>query len=155
MDAAALQQFLDEHFPQAKSAGFTIDQLDHERLTLRLPCDTQHLRPGGTISGPVQMMLADSAMYLALLARLGPVALAVTSSLEIHFLRKAGVGDLLAEARLIKLGKRLAVGLVELREAGAANEPPTAARDRGLLAHATVTYSLPDSPPVRHDHRPT
>jgi uncharacterized protein (TIGR00369 family) len=81
------------------------------------------------------MALADFAMYVAVLASIGPVPLAVTTNLSINFLRKPGAADLLAEAKLMKLGKRLAVGEVGIRSAGGAE----------LVAHATPTYSIPAS----------
>ena len=83
--------------------------------------------------GPIMMALADFAMYVAVLASIGPVPLAVTTNLNINFLRKPGAADLLAEARLMKLGKRLAVGEVGIRSADATE----------LVAHATSTYSIP------------
>lgn len=133
MDVRALDQFLDEAFPQARTFGFEIDTLDEEHILLRLPVGKQHLRPGGTVNGPALMTLADTATYLLVLAHLGPVALAVTTSLNINFMRKPQPGLLLAEARLLKLGKRIAVA--EVRIYG--NESTE------LYAHATVTYSIP------------
>jgi uncharacterized protein (TIGR00369 family) len=91
------------------------------------------LRPGGTISGPTMMALADFAMYVAVLAAIGPVPLAVTTNLNINFLRKPVPGDLVAEARLLKIGKRLATGEVTIRSDGE-TEP---------VAHVTSTYSIP------------
>jgi acyl-coenzyme A thioesterase PaaI-like protein len=91
------------------------------------------LRPGGTISGPVMMAVADFTMYVAVLSAVGWVPLAVTTNLNINFLKKPGARDLLAEAKLIKLGKRLAVGEVALRSDG----------DDELVAHVTSTYSIP------------
>ena len=93
------------------------------------------LRPGGTVSGPAMMALADLAMYVLLLAHIGPVALALTTSFNINFLRKPAAGEIRAEARLLKLGRRLAVGEIHLHSAGIA-EP---------VAHATATYSIPDT----------
>ncbi len=133
MDIAALERFLDETFPQSRVVGFRIVALDDERLVLSLRTTDAHLRPGGTVSGPTLMTLADSAAYLLILARLGPVALAVTTSLEIHFLSKPEPGELRATASMLKLGKRMAV--TEVRIHG--NDP------QALLAHATVTYSIP------------
>lgn len=133
MDVKELDRFLDEAFPQARTFGFEIDELDEEHIRLRLPVSKQHLRPGGTVNGPVLMSLADSATYMLVLARLGPVALAVTVSLNINFMRKPRPGVLLADARLLKLGKRIVVA--EVRISGE-DEPE-------LYAHATVTYSLP------------
>jgi uncharacterized protein (TIGR00369 family) len=91
------------------------------------------LRPGGTISGPTMMALADVALYVAVLAAIGPVPLAVTINLNINFLRKPGRCDLTAEARLLKLGKRLATGEVTLRCEG----------EKEAVAHVTATYSIP------------
>ena len=91
------------------------------------------LRPGGTVSGPVMMALADFTMYLAVLSAIGWVPLAVTTNLSINFLKRPGARDLLAEAQLFKLGKRLAVGEVALRSDG----------DDDLVAHVTSTYSIP------------
>lgn len=133
LDAAGLQRFLEEQFPQALRAGFVIDHAGVDGVRLRLPADERHLRPGGTVMGPTLMMLADTAIYLAILSRVGPVAQAVTTSLEIHFLKRAPPGDLVVTGRLIKLGRRLAVGTVDLAAEGV----------EGLVAHATVTYALP------------
>jgi uncharacterized protein (TIGR00369 family) len=91
------------------------------------------LRPGGTISGPTMMALADFAMYVAVLGGIGPVPLAVTINLNINFLRKPAQRDLLAEARLLRLGRRLATGEVTIRSDG--EEKP--------VAHVTSTYSIP------------
>jgi uncharacterized protein (TIGR00369 family) len=81
------------------------------------------------------MALADFAMYVAVLASIGPVPLAVTTNLNINFLRKPGNRDLIADCRLLKLGKRLAVGEVTIRSDGM-DEP---------VAHVTSTYSIPRS----------
>ena len=97
------------------------------------------IRPGGTISGPTMMALADFAMYVAVLAAIGPVPLAVTINLNINFLRKPGPRGLTAEARLLKLGKRLATGEVTIFSDG--EEAP--------VAHVTSTYSIPRVPAVR------
>lgn len=134
MDVKALDQFLDEAFPQARTFGFEIDELDEEHIRLRLPTSKQHLRPGGTVNGPALMTMADSATYLLVLARLGPVALAVTTSLNINFMRKPKPGVLVADARLLKLGKRIVVTEVRLTDGE---------DDADLYAHATVTYSIP------------
>ena len=100
---------------------------------MRLPVTAADGRPGGTVSGPTLMALADSAAWLAVLGQIGPVALAVTTSLHIDFLRKPALVDLVAEGRLLKLGRRLAVVDVGLRSAGGAD----------LVAKAQVTYSIP------------
>ncbi len=133
MTADEIQAFLAEEFPQAQAVGMVIDAIEEDALVLRLPHRDQHLRPGGTLSGPTMMSLVDSAFYFLLLARLGPVALAVTTHLSIDFLRRPGPVDLIARAELLKLGRRLAVGRVTLTSEG----------DPRPVAHASVTYSLP------------
>lgn len=133
MTEAALAAFLAREFPQV-AGDFAVERLTAEGIVLRLKVTDRHLRPGGTVSGPNLFALADVAVYLALLARIGPVALAVTTSAGIDFLRKPEAGrDLLAEARLLKLGRVLAVGEVHVLSEGRA-EP---------VARANVTYSIP------------
>jgi uncharacterized protein (TIGR00369 family) len=100
---------------------------------IRRKFNEKSLRPGGTISGPTMMGLTDFAMYVAVLASIGPVPLAVTTNLNINFLRKPSQRDLIAEVRLIKIGKRLAVGEVQIYCDG----------DDEMVAHATSTYSIP------------
>jgi len=114
-------------------SGVSIEDAWHGGARVRQAWREAHIRPGGTISGPTMMALADFAMYVAVLAAIGPVGLAVTTSLNINFLRKPGRADLLAEAKLMKLGKRLAVGEVTLTSAGSED----------ILAHVTATYSIP------------
>lgn len=126
-----IRKFMKESFPQAKVEVLAVG--DH-CSTLRQLIDESHLRPGGTVSGPTLMGLADAALYVAILGEIGLVALAVTTNLNINFLRKP-LADrpLLAECRLIKLGKVLAVGEVTLYSEG--QEEP--------VAHVTGTYSIP------------
>ena len=136
MDASALNAFVTRDFGQV-AADFTVDQVTDQGIRLRLMVAERHLRPGGTVSGPTMFALADVAVYCVLLSRIGPVALAVTTSSSIDFMRKPLAGrDLLGEARLLKLGRSLAVGDVLVRSEGAA-EP---------VARASLTYSIP---PVR------
>lgn len=133
MDAAALTAFLVQDFGQV-AEDFSVDRADLAGVTLRLRVADRHLRPGGTVSGPTMFALADVAMYLALLSRIGPVALAVTTNCAIDFLRKPEAGrDLLGEARLLKLGRSLAVGDVMIRSVGK-DEP---------VARASLTYAIP------------
>ncbi|PJF07787.1 PaaI family thioesterase [Pseudorhodobacter sp. MZDSW-24AT] len=133
MDAAALQAFLARDFGQV-AEDFAVERADAAGLTLRLRVAARHLRPGGTVSGPAMFGLADVAMYLAILSRIGPVALAVTTNCAIDFMRKPQAGvDLLAEARVLKLGRSLAVGDVMLFSDGGA-EP---------VARASLTYAIP------------
>lgn len=136
MDADALRAFLQEVFPQALGAGFVIEHVGQDGVVLSLEAKDRHLRPGGTVMGPTLMMLADTVIYLAILSRVGPRALAVTTSLEMHFLKKAPPGRLVVEGRLRKLGSRLAVGTASIRS----EAPGAHGVEVGL---ATVTYSLP------------
>ncbi len=133
MDVAALDDFMTREFPQV-SETFKTETLTPEGVVMRLHVGEQHLRPGGTISGPSMFGLADVAVYLAILSRIGPVALAVTTNCSIDFMRKPAAGaDLLAEARLLKLGRSLAVGDVLIFSEGQA----------APVARATLTYSIP------------
>lgn len=133
MDAGALEAFLRDEFGQV-AEEFAVQRADAEGVTLRLRVAGKHLRPGGTISGPSIFALADVAMYLAILSRIGPLALAVTTNCAVDFMRKPAAGrDLLGEARVLKLGRSLAVGdVLVLSEGGA--EP---------VARASLTYSIP------------
>ena len=133
MTAAELETFLAAQFPQMKALPYRVEQVDDRALVMRLHYHEKQLRPGGTISGPALMTLADTAMYLLVLAHIGPVALAVTTNLNINFLRKPQPGDVVAQANLLKLGARLAVGEVTMFSEG----------DDEPVAHATVTYSIP------------
>ena len=105
----------------------------HESARIRIDIEYRHLRPGGTESDPTMMALVDLGAYVAILASLGPVILAVTTSLNINFLRRPRPGPLVADCRLIKLGRRLAVAEAEI----------TAEGHPDLVAHATATYALP------------
>jgi len=135
MSAAEVEKLLEREFSQVMSRGSAIVIEDAWRggCRVRRAFSEKSLRPGGTISGPTMMGLTDFAMYVAILASIGPVPLAVTTSLNINFLRKPEQRDLVAEARLIKLGKRLAVGEVEIYSDG----------NDEMVAHATATYSIP------------
>ncbi|NVK44460.1 MAG: PaaI family thioesterase [Oceanospirillaceae bacterium] len=128
-----LSAFLAEHFPQGDQYG-ALEEVGAGRARMRLSVSEQHLRPGGTVSGPVMMALADVAVYAALLTRIGAVPLAVTSNLNISFLRKPQAdADLVAEAQMLKVGRMLGVGEVSLYS-GSLAEP---------VAHATITYAIP------------
>ena len=133
MTAAELQGFLAQEFAQV-AEDFLVERADGAGVCLRLRVQDKHLRPGGTVSGPAIFALADVAMYLAILSRIGPVALAVTTNCSLDFMRKPVAGvDMLAEARVLKLGRSLAVGDVMLFSKGMA-EP---------VARAGLTYSIP------------
>jgi len=132
MTTDELQQFLLGAFPDSPST-MVVEDSGEWGARLRLPVTKAHGRPGGTVSGPALMGLADGAAWLAVLAQIGPVALAVTTSLHIDFLRKPPLVDMVAEGRLLKLGKSLGVVDVSIR-AEDADE---------LVAKAQVTYSIP------------
>jgi uncharacterized protein (TIGR00369 family) len=130
-----LVDLLRAEFPEMSHAmsGYDIEEIWHGGCRLRLRFSDRALRPGGTLSGATMMALADFAMYVAVLASIGWVPLAVTTNLTINFLKKPSARDLLAEVRLIKLGKRLAVGEIGIRSDGGDD----------LVAHVTSTYSIP------------
>lgn len=132
MTAAAIEDFLDQDFPQRPG---TIEGVDDMRASMRLAIGDEHLRPGACVSGPVLMGLADVCLYVAILAQIGPQPMAVTTDFNCHFLRRApGDRDLIANARIIKLGRRLAVGEVRLYSGN----------DEQPVAIVTSTYALPD-----------
>ena len=130
-----LAQRLRAEFPEAAHTigDYQIEEVWHGGCRLRLRYDKRALRPGGTLVGAVMMSLGDFAMYVAVLSVIGWVPLAVTTNLTINFLKKPAARDLLAQARLIKLGKRLAVGEIEIHSDG----------DDDLVVHVTSTYSIP------------
>ena len=132
MTREELRRFLETEFPQAP-AGITVHSVDDTTIRIRQKTLDQHLRPGGTVSGPTLMAMVDFGFYLLLLSRLGPVAMAVTTNLNINFMRKPDPGHLVGEGRLLKLGRALAVGDFTIWNEGE-NDP---------VAHATVTYSIP------------
>ena len=136
MNAEEIAEFLHEVFPQAfyPGCGLTIERVDYADIRVRRHFQEDYLRPGGTISGPTMMELADFAMYVAVFSAIGPQPLAVTTNLTINFLRKPGHADLIADARLMKVGKRLAVGEVTIFSDGADD----------AVAHVTSTYSIPN-----------
>ncbi len=128
-----MMPYLDQVFPQVRGM-FGIDRLDEDLLVMRLFEDEKHLRPGGTVSGPAMVALADVAAYVATMARIGQEALAVTTNCSIDFMRKPESGkDVLAECRVLKLGRALSVCDVLLYSEGMA-EP---------VARANLTYSIP------------
>ena len=135
MDGDALNAFMTEAFGQPLS--WTIERVDADGITVRQPTGTGDLRPGGTISGPTLMSMADGVAYMVVLSRIGPAALAVTSSLNINFLRRPRPVDLVTESRLLKLGRSLAVVEVEMYS----DDGSPDALERPV-AQATVTYSL-------------
>jgi len=133
MSRADLNAFMQAQFPQVAD-DFRIEHLAPFEITVRLHVGDHNLRPGGTVSGPSMFSLADVSMYLAILAMIGPQALAVTTNCSIDFMRKPAAGtDLIAKARLLKLGRVLAVGDVFISSEG--SDLP--------VARASLTYSIP------------
>lgn len=133
MSAAELMAFLDREFPQV-SGEFAIEEVGDMQIRTRLLVGERHLRPGGTVSGPSIFALADVSVYLAILAMIGPQGLAVTTNCSIDFMRKPAAGvDLVAECRLLKLGRVLAVGDVLIYSDGMS----------APVARASLTYSIP------------
>jgi uncharacterized protein (TIGR00369 family) len=135
MDPEALNRFLEADFPQLHTDGkvFDVTEVGPGTIVMHLAPSERHLRPGGTVSGPTLFTLADVGAWCAVLAHIGPVALAVTTNLNINFLRKPAPGPLSCTCRILKLGKRLAIVEASIFDESAKN----------LVAHATATYSIP------------
>ncbi|MDE0310112.1 MAG: PaaI family thioesterase [Acidiferrobacterales bacterium] len=121
--------------PLAETLGFVIEKVDQGECVVRAVFKDDHLRPGGTVSGPIMMALADFAMWGAIMSKAERVQMALTTNLNINFLLRPEPGDIVAVAKLMKLGKRLAVGSVDLY----------GSEQNKLVAHVTCTYSLPPS----------
>lgn len=135
MTADEVTIFLEKTFPQVDMGGrvIFIEEIVPMGARIRMAYHERLLRPGGTISGPSMFMLADVGVYAALLGSIGPVPLAVTTNLNINFLRKPARKDMLADVRILKLGRRLAVAEASLYSEG----------EDAMVAHATATYSIP------------
>lgn len=133
MSVDELNAFLLAVFPQANVGGpdFRVLSVEPGRVAIRMKTDSSHLRPGGTVSGPTIFTLCDVAGYACALSHIGPEALAVTTNLNLNFMRKADPGTLECSARILKLGKRLMVFDAEVTSEGS------------MIAHATGTYALP------------
>ena len=126
-------QIIEQELQWAHALGMRLEVMEKGRAEMRLPYLESSTRPGGSISGPHMMMLADACMYAVVLGLIGKVKLAVTTSFNINFVRKPSQTDLMAHGSIIKLGKRLAVLEVSV----------VAEADDELVAHATGTYSIP------------
>lgn len=138
LDVAEITRLVDQHFPQVHegSGQLTVEEVAPSCAQVRLAADPGMLRPGGTVSGPTMFKLADFTIYAALLGHLGADALqAVTTSLTINFLSRPAPADMIATARLMKVGRRLAVAEVEILAEGRPD----------MVAHAIGTYALPPS----------
>nr|WP_209837471.1 PaaI family thioesterase [Rubellimicrobium aerolatum] len=133
MDGSALHDFLAREFPQV-AGELAVEALDEAGITLRLRVSERHLRPGGTVGGPSIFLLGDVAAYCAILSRIGPRRLTVTTNAGIDFLRRPEAGrDLLCRAEVLKLGRTLAVVDARFRSDG----------DVAAVARANFTYSIP------------
>ena len=135
LDARRIEALIDTRFPQIHSGGrsLILEEAGQGGARVRLVHHQRHTRPGGTISGAAMFMLADFAVYVAIIAALGEIGLqAVTTNLNINFLAKPEPRDLIAQVRLMRLGRRLAVGEVEIFADGLPD----------MVAHATATYAL-------------
>ncbi|GGH88901.1 hypothetical protein GCM10007363_02720 [Pseudomonas fluvialis] len=134
LSAEQVQALIRQGVPMAEDIALCIDRLDAEHALARVPFQARLVRPGGTLSGPTIMALADAAMYAVVLGRLGRVEMAVTANLNINFLARPKPLDLIAEARILRLSRRQAVCEVQLYSQGEEGE---------LVAHVTGTYALP------------
>ena len=132
MSKVDLENFLKKEFPQV-SSNFKILNTKPNSLSMLMHISDEHLRPGGTVSGPTMFLLADVSFYLATLSIIGPKSLTVTTNCSINFLRKPNISDLISETRVLKIGKTLSVGDVLIYSEGI-KEP---------VAHASLTYSIP------------
>ena len=130
---AEFREIIQESLTLAAMMGVEVTDIGPGRATARMPFQSNILRPGGTVSGPALMGLADFAAYAVVLSAVGRVELAVTTNLNINFLRKPAPAAVIAEGSMLKLGKRLAVTEVALFTEG----------DPDMVAHATATYSIP------------
>jgi uncharacterized protein (TIGR00369 family) len=133
---AAIVEFLAREFPTSRCV---VEAVGNASAIISFAVRPEDLRPGGTVSGPVLMSVADIALYVAILGEIGIVPLTVTTSLNINFLRKpAADKNLVADCKLIKVGRSLAVGEVSLYSQGS----------DALVAHAVGTYSIPPRNPA-------
>ena len=128
-------EIVDAGLPQLSKWGLAVEELDYGKGSILLPFQEAFLRPGGTISGPTMMALGDVALYMAVLSVVGPEPMAVTTSLNTNFLNFPKAGDLRAKVRILKAGKRLAYGEVEIF--ALAGDP------EACVTHITGTYSIP------------
>ena len=133
LTAEQVQALIRGGLPAVGKSGFTVEEVRPGYARVRLPFHEKMLRPGNVISGPTLFSAADSAMYALVLSHVGPELMAVTSNLNINFLNKGRPGDVLAEAKLLKLGRRLAVMEVSITTGG----------DPMPVAHVTGSYALP------------
>lgn len=133
LTASDINMAIRQGLPAAENSGFQVDTVAADKVMCRMVYHASQLRPGGTLSGPTMMALADAAMYAAIMAKLGRIEMAVTQNININFLARPKPADLLAEVVVLKLGRRTVVMDVKIFSEGSTE----------LVAHATGTYSLP------------
>ena len=133
LQAKQVQELIRNWIPMAEDIDLRVESISDHSALVRIPFDHKNKRPGGSVSGPVLMAAGDTAMYAAILGALGEVAMAVTSNLNINFMQRPGEVDILAEGKILKLGKRIAYCEVEIYTS----------ESRELVAHVTGSYALP------------
>jgi len=133
LDAAEVERIIRDGVPMSEFASMRVESVSPGSALVRIVFQPWMIRPGGTVGGPVLMLAADSAMYAVVLAHIGNKPMALTTNLNINFLRRPEPVDVLAEGRLLKLGRRLAIAEVLIRSEGSDD----------LVAHVTGTYALP------------
>lgn len=133
ISAEDFEELVRATIPLSRAMPFSVRSLAYGEAVVRLGYDDAQLRAGGTLNGPTMMTLADTALYAAVLSCVGLEPLAVTSNLTIHFLKRPAPRPLVARAKILRLGKRLAVGTIEIQSEG----------EEDLVAHASGTYALP------------
>ena len=135
LQAEQVEALIREWIPMARQIDLRVEAIDADGARIRIPFDEANKRPGGSVSGPVLMAAADTAMYAAILGVLGEVAMAVTSNLNINFMQRPGEVDIIAQGKILKLGKRIAYCEVDI----------FTSESEDLVAHVTGSYSLPPS----------
>lgn len=135
MTIPAFEQLMREELPLYHDSGFELMSIGRDEVTMRAHFSEKMLRPGGTISGPTMMALADAAAYALVLSNIGDIRLAVTTNLNINFFKRPAAEDVVATVKPLKVGKRLVVAEVYLHSESEQEAAP--------IAHATVTYSIP------------
>jgi uncharacterized protein (TIGR00369 family) len=136
LDIARIESLIDDRFPQIHAGGriLSVEDIASRTARVRMRHHDRIVRPGGTVSGPAMFTLADFSVYVAIIATLGePGFEAVTTNLNINFLTKPEARDMVSRVRLIRVGRRLAVGEAQLYSDGVDD----------MVAHAIATYALP------------
>lgn len=134
LDAAEVERIIRDGLPMASRSDFNVERIAPGVAELRFGCAQWMLRPGGSVAGPILMMAVDTAMYAAILAHTDGEPMALTSDLTFHFLGRPKLGNLRVHAQLLKLGRRVAVCDVEIRDVADT-----------LVMHASGSYMRPPS----------